>query len=41
MNEFNSESKAGEDIEYDEAPSNEQESERENFCENFGKRYSC
>ena len=38
MDEFNTENEVGEDIEYNDASSDEQESESEHFCENFRKR---
>ena len=38
MDAFNSKSEVGEDIEYDDTSSNEQESQSENFCESIRKR---
>ena len=38
MDEFNSENEVGEDIEYNDASSDEQESESEHFRENIRKR---
>ena len=38
MDEFNTENEVGEDIEYNDASSDEQESESEHFCENLRKR---
>ena len=38
MDAFNSKNEVGEDIEYDDTSSNEQESQSENFCESIKKK---